>query len=85
MFVTNPNQLRTLGITQSQKNVSSNPNSLEQDPQDGNVENLNSSLGSEPKEHLNFMPTQSKDQLDIANKIEVSPFLESNLVSPCLI
>lgn len=43
--ITNPNQLRTRDCRQSKKNVSSNPKFMEQDPQDGNVDNINVYLG----------------------------------------
>lgn len=51
--------MKTRGTWQSKKNVTSNPNSMEQGSQNGTVDNLELSLGSKPKEHLISMPAQS--------------------------
>lgn len=60
-----------------------NPKSMEQVPQDENVDNLNLYLGSKPKEPLTSVPAHLKAQRTMAIESEDSPHLEPNLASSC--
>lgn len=75
--------MRTPGTWQSKKNVSSKLNSIEQGPQNGDVEKLDSSLDSKPIELFISMTIQSKDIQDVHIHKEASLNLESKLASQC--